>query len=455
MNTRNQKIENLLKLEVASKSPQSCVGFLSFSLFIFLYGFNCERFLPLIKVSMGVVFLISILRIIFTKQIVMKGTITKKEWYILVTFVWINTIAWALTFSLASYELKLTGLNFILVMAMLSGFLATSLVTLAYHPILFLPFQFLLLLPQLGIFLYYSLGPDQMDALPLVPMFIMYFAYQLNQLNAVRRESIERFSHQLDLEQSYEDLKVSTIQLVHTSRLAALGEMSAGMAHEVNNPLAIISGSIQQIDKQISRQTPDIHRILELSAKIQNAVGRVTNIIRGLRHFSQQSDILPKAVTPLSEIIRETMTFCHELLTVRHIKLYIDEIPNVNINCHSVQVSQVLINLIKNAEDALENELDPSKRWIRISCLHYDDSVSINVSNGGPEIPEDSRTKIFQPFFTTKIIGKGTGLGLSISKGIMKEHGGDLVFEPMAEFTTFALQLPLQNVIHHLSDTNS
>ncbi len=448
MITRKQKIENLLRLEVASKSPQSCVGFLFFSLFIFIYGFNCERFLPIIKFAMVVVFFVAILRILFVKKINLKRSMTKKEWHTIISFVWINTIAWSLTFSLATYELNLSGLNFILVMVMLSGFLATSLVTLAYHPILFLPFQFTLLLPQLGIFLYYCFGPDKIDALPLIPMFLMYLGYQLNQLNSVRREAIERFSHQLDLEQSYEDLKVSTIQLVHTSRLAALGEMSAGMAHEVNNPLAIISGSIQQIEKQFSKPDLDINRILALSAKIQSAVGRVTNIIRGLRHFSQQSDNLPKVVTPLSEIIRETMSFCHELLTVRHIRLIIDDIPQVDVNCHSVQVSQVLINLIKNAEDALEDELDPSKRWIRISCLHFNDIISINVSNGGPEIPEESRTKIFQPFFTTKIIGKGTGLGLSISKGIMKEHGGDLVFDSTAEFTTFALQLPLQSVVH-------
>lgn len=103
----------------------------------------------------------------------------------------------------------------------------------------------------------------------------------------------------------------------------------------------------------------------------------------------------------------------------------------------------MLINLIKNAEDALDSVTDKAEKWIKLSFRHNDGVIFISVSNGGEPIPKSLHTKIFQPFFTTKQVGKGTGLGLSISHGLMREHGGDLVFDPAAEKTSFILQLPL------------
>lgn len=447
--TNEQNLKNLVRLEIADKSTKSTIAFSVFALFIFFYSFGCTRFELVIKSCMLMIIAVSIMRFFQVKRIMKSGFVSTKDWYLLVLFVWMNALFWSMAFSFASFELKLSGIHFIVVTTMLAGFVAASLITLAYDSLLFLPFQFFLLVPQMGIITYFYFGPDKINSLPLIPIYIMYLIYQLRQFKDFKSQSVQRLSYQLELELSNEELQKSqvalinqTIKLVHTSRLAALGEMSAGIAHEVNNPLAIISGSIQQIEKMSRRENIDIEKILKLTERSQFAIERVTKIIKGLRHFSQQSDSLPKNSTKLHDIIQDTVSFCSEMLSARYIKLQIDQPPDVEVECNPVQISQVLINLIKNAEDAMEMVPTEDERWIKVSFVLNEDYVSVSVVNGGPTIQKEIQEKLFQPFFTTKMVGKGTGLGLSISQGIMREHNGDLVFDQTANNTTFILQLP-------------
>lgn len=445
---KDLQLKNLLRLEVAYKSKQSSTAFAVFSIFIFLYSFGCTRFEYVIKGSMLVVFFVSLFRLRLIKTINEKKYVSAKNWRWMVAFIWINALAWSAAFNFASFELKLSGTHFIAVTTMLAGFIAASLVTLSYDAILFLPFQMLLLLPQIGIIIYLY-RHENINALPLIPIYGMYFLYQMRQFKDFRTQVMQRFSYQLDLEQSNKELQVSqealinqTTKLVHTSRLAALGEMSAGIAHEVNNPLAVISGSIQQIERMVKRGDANPDTILNLSSRTLGSIDRVSKIISGLRHFSQQSDSNPRVVTTLKDIIEDTNNFCSELLAARQIKLQIDPIPDTKILCHPIHMSQVLINLIKNAEDALENEKRQEERFVRLSFSEKDGLVMIFVINGGEPIPKDLRDKLFQPFFTTKPVGKGTGLGLSISHGLMREHNGDLVLDSNSEKTTFIMQIP-------------
>lgn len=449
MSSKDFELQNLLRMEVSYKGTQSSTAFAVFALFIFFYHFNCTKYELIIKIGMLLVFIVSILRILLVKKINRKGHVDDLNWKLMIFYVWMNAIGWSLAFNFASYELKLNGIHFIAVTTMLAGFVAASLVTLAYDAFLFLPFQFILLVPQIGVILALYFGPEQVNALPLIPIYIMYLVYQLRQFKDFRKQSYDRFRYQLELEGSNKELQKSrhalisqTAKLIHTSRLAALGEMSAGIAHEVNNPLAVISGCIQQIDRLVGRGKDDPEKIRMLAMKSQKSIERVTKIIKGLRHFSQQSDALPKEVTPISSIIHDTTGFCSEMLRARYIQLIIDPIPDIKIECHPIHISQVLINLIKNAEDALDSENDKNERWVRLSFRVENEIIFIGVSNGGPAIPKCLEEKLFQPFFTTKPIGKGTGLGLSISHGLMREHGGDLVLDTLARNTTFLIQIP-------------
>ena len=448
---RDLEVQKLLRLEVASKGSQSAVAFAVFSIFIFFYHFGCVEYEGVIKLTSIIIIILSVIRLAISKKVKKNNFMSSRDWKIIVFLVWANVIGWSVIFNLASFEHKLAGFHFIVATTMLTGFIASSLVTLAYDPILFIPFQFILLLPQLFVITYLYFIPERVDSIALLIPYSMYLLYQFKQYKEFRDQLIQRFGYQIDLEQSNLKLLKSqtalidqTTKLVHTSRLAALGEMSAGIAHEVNNPLAIISGSMQQIEKMVNRGEVEKEQFLKLTHKSQQSIERVTKIIKGLKQFSQQSDTLPKVIVPLSDIINDTTNFCSEMLVARYIKLNIEEIPQIMIECQPVQISQVLINLIKNAEDSVLGEQLDADKWIKINFQIEKKLIYINVSNSGSRIPEEIHSKLFQPFFTTKVVGKGTGLGLSISHGIMKEHNGDLFFASENPFTTFSLVLPIK-----------
>lgn len=450
MTNRKEVLRNLLKLEVADKSEASCISFILFAVFSFVYHYGCTQYITLIKSTAMALVLINSIRYVIIRKLKKQKIVSDREWRLLILLIWINSLGWSIIFNTASFELKLSGIHFIVVTTLLAGFIGASIVTLSYFPILFLPFQFLLLVPQIGVILYYYLSPDHINLLPLIFLYLMYFFYQLKQFKDFRKENLKRFNYQIDLEiannelkQSKEELIDQTVQLVHVSRLAALGEMSAGIAHEINNPLTIMKGGAQLIEKVVQRGTFDRELILKQSQKIQHSINRVTAIIRGLKNFSNLSDNHPKEMTSLSEIIDDTTNFCSELLRTHDIRFEVEKVPEYRINCHPVQISQVLINLIKNAQDFIvEHSADSDDRWIRISFEKNSNSIMIKVSNSGNKISDEVATKIFQPFFSTKPMGEGTGLGLSISQKIIKEHNGDIALDHSAPNTTFTVMLP-------------
>lgn len=397
------------------------------------------------------IFIISILRLRLTSATREKGAISDSQWFSLKITVWLNALGWSIVCTVASLEHHFSGIHFIVATTIICGFVSSSLITLSADLTLFMPFQIFLLGPQIAIMTWDILNENKYQVAPLLPVYSMYLFYQMKQVKDFRVKLIQNFIHQLELKESNEELQKSqeaqleqTVKLIHTSRLAALGEMAAGIAHEVNNPLAIISGSLQQLERRIARHTLDEKEtLLKHTGRSQQSIDRITRIISGLRLFSQQSDTLPKVQIALHEIVDDTLNFCAEMLKARYVRLDVGSIPDVKIECHPVQISQVLINLIKNAEDALEYEVDVEQRWVKLIFVDEGQQVFIHVVNGGPGIPLEIQDRLFLPFFTTKGVGKGTGLGLSISRGIMKEHGGDLIYNGDETQTTFTIVLPV------------
>lgn len=232
-------------------------------------------------------------------------------------------------------------------------------------------------------------------------------------------------------------------QLVQSSKLSSLGEMAAGIAHEINNPMAIIVGNTEVLKSHVEKHNDEY--ALKRIEKILNMVQRVTKIINGLRQFSRNAENDPPQVSPLSKIIGDTVELCKQGLLNKQIAFEL-KMPEqeVFIKCREVQISQVLLNLIQNAADAIAPLAD---RWIQIKVdTTKENRVKILVIDSGKGISQEIIEKLFQPFFTTKEVGKGTGLGLSISMGIAKDHGGSLSVDTQAKNTCFVLELPLKQV---------
>ncbi len=233
-------------------------------------------------------------------------------------------------------------------------------------------------------------------------------------------------------------------KILAASKMATLGEMAGGIAHEINNPLAIIhmqSVLLKDIGKSGKIQVP---QVLEAAETIENTTSRITRIIKGLRFFARDGAGDPFEVTSLSSIVDDTLVFCREKFKNQDLSLRV-ELPTqpILVNCRSTEISQVLLNLISNASEAV---VEQRKRWILVELKENAGFAEISVTDSGPGIPEQNRAKLMQPFFTTKEVGRGMGLGLSISKGIAESHGGRLVFEADSPSTKFTLWLPKAGV---------
>lgn len=219
-----------------------------------------------------------------------------------------------------------------------------------------------------------------------------------------------------------------------SSKMASLGEMAGGIAHEINNPIGIIMGKTSQM----RRASNDSKTISDCDMILRNAE-RVANIVQGLRNFCENDDRQLFSRFNVLDVLNETLTYCHGRLENLDIKLY-SEIPqDLSANGKKVQISQILLNLLNNAIDALEG-LD--ERWIKVSGKETDGFVEIRVQDSGPGVPQEIESKIMQPFFTTKEIGKGMGLGLSVSFAIAKNHGGELSIDRKVSPSCFVLRLP-------------
>lgn len=245
------------------------------------------------------------------------------------------------------------------------------------------------------------------------------------------------------LERHFDDLnqKVSeqSQKLLYSAKMSCLGEMAGSIAHEINNPLAIISLLTQKMRGQVERGQGSNSFILEHLVKIERTCLRITQIIRGLRAFSRDGSKDPIIRENLSSIIQDTAALCMESIRSKKIRMDVNCSENIEIECQPIQISQVILNLISNAKDATANL---NERWIRIDVFDLDDLVQISITDSGRGVPESLREKIMQPFFTTKKVGEGTGLGLSICKGIVEQHHGRLFLNVECPNTQFVLVLP-------------
>ena len=246
---------------------------------------------------------------------------------------------------------------------------------------------------------------------------------------------------------SRDKLKETQAQLVQASKLASIGELASGIAHELNQPLMVIDTGIQLISRSIKKNRLDKNNLSDDMKLFSRNTKRMMRIINHLRTFSRQSeDKLFESINIL-QVIEDALSMISEqfrLKNINIIKVFPKNVPDVKGNAN--QLEQVFINLFTNARDAILEKND-SKGEIGIKVAHEKSQPAINVhiKDTGCGISSKAIQRIFDPFFTTKDVGKGTGLGLSISYGIIKEHYGDIVVsETGHNGTIFVVSLPIQ-----------
>jgi signal transduction histidine kinase len=233
-------------------------------------------------------------------------------------------------------------------------------------------------------------------------------------------------------------IKQQEEELIQKIKFASLGEISGGMAHEINNPLTILSLNNKMMKKIINNPELDKDKLLLLVERNKKTINRMNNIIKGLQFFSASNNS-PNILDDILviDLINESLEYLKIQLESSNTKISLD-IPNelLQLKGNRVQLSQVLVNIIRNALDECPKEI-----IVKIEEIKEKIIISI-IDNGLKGIDPTQLKNIFNPFYTTKEIGKGTGLGLSISKGIIEFHNGTLQVSSHAGKTEFKITLP-------------
>ena len=244
-----------------------------------------------------------------------------------------------------------------------------------------------------------------------------------------------------EIQRREQELRDKQEQLVQAGKLATLGELTTGVAHELNNPLNNIGLFMGNALDLIGLGVTDKEHIARELQNAMRQVHKATEIISHLRTFGRVAPVSREPVS-MNQVIGRALSLMQEELRLREIEVELDvSARHAVVMGNPIQLEQVLINLLTNARDAL---VESPRKVIHIACEVRDRVVDLAFSDTGPGIPEGLERRIFDPFFTTKEVGRGTGLGLSITYGIIKEHGGTIaVANRPGEGAAFLIRLPL------------
>jgi PAS domain S-box-containing protein len=236
--------------------------------------------------------------------------------------------------------------------------------------------------------------------------------------------------------QAKQNLEHERMKSIHSAKLASLGELSAGIAHEINNPLAIISGSLDQLEKFKDHPT----KLLGKTASIKKSVDRIAKIVSGLKKFSRYNDEPTYTDVPLNQSIKEALDMVDTKAKFLAVEIRTSFHSITNIHGNDLEIEQVIINLMNNAMDAIKEQ---NERWIEVSTFAENGGLVLRVMDSGPGISPEVEKNLFQPFFTTKPIGEGTGLGLSISREILSRHQAVITLNRSLKNTCFDIWFPV------------
>jgi len=229
-----------------------------------------------------------------------------------------------------------------------------------------------------------------------------------------------------EMERREQELREKQEQLVQAGKLATLGELTTGVAHELNNPLNNIGLFVGNVLDQIRLGRFDAEAAERELENAMEQVRKATVIISHLRTFGRAASVTFEPAD-IDEVIEHSLLLMQEQLRLRGIEVVLDLCAEeLVVFGNPIQLEQVFVNLLTNARDALE---DARTKRIWIETTRDEELITIRFSDSGPGIPRELEQRIFDPFFTTKEVGAGTGLGLSITYSIVKEHGGEIAVE--------------------------
>jgi signal transduction histidine kinase len=231
------------------------------------------------------------------------------------------------------------------------------------------------------------------------------------------------------------ELKHTQAQLIQSAKMAAIGQLAAGVAHELNNPLTGVLGFAELLLRQASPDDPSRARLVTIAAEAR----RARDIVRGLLDFARQTEF-HQEWADVNQVVQGTLALSRKRLEhgkVTVAEQYTSDLPRLLLDVG--RMKQVILNLVTNALQGM-----PQGGTLTVTTEQVGSEVAVRIADTGAGIPVDILPRIFEPFFTTRPIGQGTGLGLSVSLGIVEQHGGRIEVESQEEKgSTFTVWLPV------------
>jgi signal transduction histidine kinase len=232
-------------------------------------------------------------------------------------------------------------------------------------------------------------------------------------------------------------------QLTDQAKFSALGVMTAGIVHEINNPLSVVKHRASLMRSAVLKDKADSEFLMRNLDQIEITGERMSKIISSLRKFTKSARAESLQVVSVATIIEDTLSYCTERFYHNNVVLQVEPYPPVDIEVRAVEISQVILNLLNNSFDAVKNHPNP---WVKIDFIDHGHFIQIKIIDSGTGIPVSIRKRIMEPFFTTKE-NEGTGLGLPISKGIIENHYGRLFYDENSSNTAMVIELPYRQPI--------
>lgn len=229
--------------------------------------------------------------------------------------------------------------------------------------------------------------------------------------------------------------------VIKSSRMASLGVLAGGIAHEINNPLAIIRGAAELLQSKITKGTLEPERANEMLLKIVSTTTRIAKIISSLRTFASDGSQDPYKNVNVRDVLQEVMDLCVNRFENNGVRVkWPATIPDITISARHVQITQALVNIMINAFEAVEKSDNP---WVKLEVEKKNGMIAFHIYDSGKGISAAIAEKMMDPFFTTKPVGQGTGLGLSICSTIAEDHHGKLIYDATKANTCFSFIIPI------------
>lgn len=233
-------------------------------------------------------------------------------------------------------------------------------------------------------------------------------------------------------------------------QLISLGQMAAGVSHEINNPLSVVVGSVDALIEDIGDKEMNKNKLLSRLESVKKTTINISHIVRAMHSFSKDVSSQPPCEVNVKDIVSDVLSLSRQ--KIRHaeidLKINFESMERLQLRCRRGEITQVLVNLLLNARDAIATL---KERWIQLYCENMGSDLRIHVVDSGKGIAPELKEKIFEPFFTTKQSIGGTGLGLDICRNLVSKNGGNIFVNEESKNTHFVVQLPVEAAMPYVT----